>query len=113
MRLCGALYRYPIPDFSSTSSISHQKPSQPKVSLDYWYTDITMASADTEYSQTLQHITDAKLEELSNKRRIFQERKTTALQKADSLDSLVQKVRALSDGVKKCFDIRIDDDGRV
>ncbi|OQE16139.1 hypothetical protein PENSTE_c025G08858 [Penicillium steckii] len=72
-----------------------------------------MASADTEYSQALQHITDAKLEELSNKRNIFQKRKHAALEEADSEDSHIRKIRALSNGVKKCFDIRVDDDGRI
>lgn len=72
-----------------------------------------MTSADTEYSQTLQHITDAKLEELSNKRRIFQERKAAALQEADSLDSAIEKVRVLSNGVKTCFDVRVGDHGRI
>lgn len=72
-----------------------------------------MASADTEYSQTLQHITDAKLEELSNKRQIFQKRKAATLEEAESLDSRIQKVRVLSNGVKTCFDVRVDDDGRI
>ncbi|KAL3462228.1 hypothetical protein BJX64DRAFT_277308 [Aspergillus heterothallicus] len=64
------------------------------------------------YSQTLQHITDAKLEELSNKRQIFLKRKASALEAADSLESPVEKVRALSDGVKACFNITVKD-GRV
>lgn len=72
-----------------------------------------MASADTEYSHTLQHITDAKLEELSNKRQLFQKRKAAALEEADSLESPVEKVRVLSNGVKTCFDIRVDNDGRI
>ncbi|KAL4866956.1 hypothetical protein BDV12DRAFT_187052 [Aspergillus spectabilis] len=68
---------------------------------------------NTEYSQTLQHITDAKLEELSNKRRIFLTRKAAALEKAESLESTLEQVRALSIGVKTCFDIPVKDDGRV
>ncbi|KAJ6014681.1 hypothetical protein N7540_009272 [Penicillium herquei] len=68
--------------------------------------------ASSEYSQTLQHITDAKLEELSIKRQIFLERKVSALQTAESLVSPIAKIRALSDGVKSCFNITIKD-GRV
>ncbi|KAL4963679.1 uncharacterized protein BDV14DRAFT_190779 [Aspergillus stella-maris] len=65
------------------------------------------------YSQTLQHITDAKLEELSNKRQIFLDRKAAALRESDSLDSPLESLRVLSKGVKTCFDITVKDDGRV
>ncbi|KAJ5710486.1 hypothetical protein N7488_004642 [Penicillium malachiteum] len=68
--------------------------------------------ASLEYSQTLQHITDAKLEELSIKRQIFLDRKVSALKTSESLDSLIAKIRALSNGVKSCFNITIQD-GRV
>jgi hypothetical protein len=68
--------------------------------------------SNSEYSQTLQHITDAKLEELSNKRQIFLKRKESALETAKSSDSPVDKVRALGDGVKTCFNISVKD-GRV
>ncbi|CEJ62199.1 hypothetical protein PMG11_10707 [Penicillium brasilianum] len=68
--------------------------------------------ASSEYSQTLQHITDAKLEELSIKRQIFLERKASALQTAESLLSPIAKIRALADGVKSCFGITVKD-GRV
>ncbi|KAL4994910.1 hypothetical protein BDV10DRAFT_197100 [Aspergillus recurvatus] len=72
----------------------------------------TMAS-NTEYSQTLQHITDAKLGELSNKRQIFLKRKADALAEAEALESPREKLRVLSKGVKTCFDIRVPDDGRA
>ncbi|KIA75861.1 hypothetical protein HK57_00335 [Aspergillus ustus] len=68
--------------------------------------------SNSEYSQTLQHITDAKLEELSNKRQIFLKRKASALETAQSLESPVEKIRALSDGVKACFNISVKN-GRV
>ncbi|KAL2812978.1 hypothetical protein BJX63DRAFT_421499 [Aspergillus granulosus] len=64
------------------------------------------------YSQTLQNITDAKLEELSKKRNIFLKRKASALEAAQALDSPTDKVRALSDGVKACFNINVRN-GRV
>jgi hypothetical protein len=68
--------------------------------------------SNSEYSQTLQHITDAKLEELSNKRQIFLKRKASALDRAKSSEAPVDKVRALGDGVKSCFNISVKD-GRV
>ncbi|GES65482.1 hypothetical protein ATEIFO6365_0010040500 [Aspergillus terreus] len=68
--------------------------------------------ASSEYSQTLQHITDAKLEELSIKRQIFLERKASALQTAECLVSPIAKIRALADGVKSCFNITVKN-GRV
>ncbi|KAL4916748.1 hypothetical protein BDW62DRAFT_211719 [Aspergillus aurantiobrunneus] len=72
-----------------------------------------MASSDSEYSQTLQHITDAKLEELSNKRRVFLDRKAAALEKAQASQSPLEQLRVLSNGVKTCFNIRVKEDGRV
>ncbi|KAJ5475011.1 hypothetical protein N7539_008077 [Penicillium diatomitis] len=68
--------------------------------------------ASSEYSQTLQNITDAKLEELSLKRQIFLERKASAIDAAESTASPIAKIRALADGVKSCFNIPIKD-GRV
>ncbi|RDW76880.1 uncharacterized protein DSM5745_06872 [Aspergillus mulundensis] len=70
-------------------------------------------SSNTEYSQTLQHITDAKLDELSNKRQIFLKRKADALAEAEAQDTPAEKLRVLSNGVKTCFDVRVKDDGRV
>lgn len=66
--------------------------------------------ASSEYSQTLQNITYAKLEQLSIKRQIFLDRKASALQTAESLVSPIAKVRALSNGVKSCFNIAVKDD---
>ncbi|KAL4957548.1 hypothetical protein BDW69DRAFT_191519 [Aspergillus filifer] len=65
------------------------------------------------FMMTLQHITDAKLEELSNKRQIFLDRKAAALRESESLDSPLESLRVLSKGVKTCFDISVKDDGRV
>ncbi|KAL4973647.1 hypothetical protein BDW66DRAFT_161894 [Aspergillus desertorum] len=65
------------------------------------------------YSQTLQHITDAKLEELSNKRRTFLQRKADALAEAEASQSPREQLRLLSKGVKTCFDVRVQEDGRV
>lgn len=70
-------------------------------------------ASNTEYSHTLQHITDAKVEELSNKRQIFSDRKEAALQAEKEPGSPLEKLRALLNGVKTCFDLRVDEDGRV
>ncbi|EAA58452.1 hypothetical protein AN6430.2 [Aspergillus nidulans FGSC A4] len=70
-------------------------------------------ASNTEYSQTLQHITDAKLVELSNKRRVFLKRKDEALSEAEAVESPREKLRVLCKGVKTCFDIRVQEDDRV
>ncbi|KAL4748484.1 hypothetical protein BDW72DRAFT_205608 [Aspergillus terricola var. indicus] len=70
-------------------------------------------ASNTEYSQTLQHITDAKLVELSNKRRVFLKRKADALAEAEAIESPREKLRVLCKGVKTCFDVRVQEDGRV
>ncbi|OJJ48614.1 hypothetical protein ASPZODRAFT_62418 [Penicilliopsis zonata CBS 506.65] len=64
-------------------------------------------SSKSEFSQMLQHITNTKLDELSNKRQIFLQRKEVALQKAGSLESTVDQLCALSDGLKACFGIPV------
>ncbi|KKK15985.1 hypothetical protein P175DRAFT_0503239 [Aspergillus ochraceoroseus IBT 24754] len=68
-----------------------------------------MASSNTEFSQMLQHITDAKLDELSNKRKIFLSHKAATLEKAQALNSAIDKLHALSNGVKLCFGIPVAD----
>ncbi|KAL4803375.1 hypothetical protein BDV18DRAFT_166387 [Aspergillus unguis] len=65
------------------------------------------------YSQTLQNITDAKLAELSNKRQIFLARKAAAIEEAGSQPTPLEQVRALSNGVRTCFGIRVDEAGRI
>ncbi|GAB1206126.1 hypothetical protein APSETT445_004807 [Aspergillus pseudonomiae] len=68
-----------------------------------------MASAKSELSQTLQDITHAKLGELSRKQEIFLGHKATTLQTAQALDSPIDRLSALSDGLKTCFGIRVAD----
>lgn len=70
-------------------------------------------ASNTEYSQTLQHITDAKLVELSNKRRVFSRRKDEALSEAEAVESPREKLRVLCKGVKTCFDVRVQENDRV
>lgn len=67
----------------------------------------TMASARSEFSQTLQDITHAKLRELSSKQEIFLGHKATTLQTAQALDSPIERLSALSDGLKTCFGIPV------
>ncbi|KAF7594767.1 hypothetical protein BBP40_008474 [Aspergillus hancockii] len=66
-----------------------------------------MASSKSELSQMLQDITNAKLEELSKKRKIFLDHKTTTLQKAQSPEAIIDRLSVLSDGMKTCFGIPV------
>ncbi|OGM41667.1 hypothetical protein ABOM_009953 [Aspergillus bombycis] len=66
-----------------------------------------MASATSQLSQTLQDITHAKLGELSRKQEIFLDHKATTLQTAQALDSPIERLSALSDGLKTCFGIPV------
>ncbi|KAL4793739.1 hypothetical protein BDV19DRAFT_379966 [Aspergillus venezuelensis] len=81
--------------------------------ISWMLSDETRPFMILKYSQTLQHITDAKLEELSNKRQVFLDRKAAALRESESLGSPLESLRVLSKGVKNCFDISVKDDGRV
>lgn len=66
-----------------------------------------MASAKSELSQTLQDITHAKLRELSRKQEIFLSHKGTTLQTVQALDSKIERLAALSNGLKTCFGIPV------
>ncbi|EIT79973.1 hypothetical protein AO1008_11318 [Aspergillus oryzae 100-8] len=66
-----------------------------------------MASAKSELSQTLQDITHAKLRELSRKQEIFLSHKATTLQTVQALDSKIERLAALSNGLKTCFGIPV------
>ncbi|KAE8337764.1 hypothetical protein BDV24DRAFT_139156 [Aspergillus arachidicola] len=66
-----------------------------------------MESAKSELSQTLQDITHAKLRELSRKQEIFLGHKATTLQTVQALDSTIEKLAALSNGLKTCFGIPV------
>lgn len=71
-----------------------------------------MASSGSVFSQTLQEITNTKLEELAKKRGLFEKQKATAIAAADSKKDALDMLTALADGVKKCFSLTVKD-GKV
>ncbi|RSM12092.1 hypothetical protein CEP52_002655 [Fusarium oligoseptatum] len=72
-----------------------------------------MVSSGSVFSATLQEITNTKLDELSKRRSRFEEAKTSILASIQVEDDAVKRVITLSDGVKKCFDIKLDKAGKV
>lgn len=72
-----------------------------------------MASSGSVFSATLQEITNTKLDELSKRRSRFEEAKAFILASIRTEDDAVKRVITLSDGVKKCFDIKLDKTGKV
>ena len=62
-----------------------------------------MASTGNLFSQTLQEITKTKLDELTLKGENFEREKRQAISKVQSQQSLLERLRALSNGIKKCF----------
>ena len=65
-----------------------------------------MASSRSVFSETLQSITTAKLEELAKKRAVFEDQKTRLLRAADIETDELKKLRLLVDGVKTCFSVK-------
>ncbi|EEU38042.1 uncharacterized protein NECHADRAFT_48219 [Fusarium vanettenii 77-13-4] len=72
-----------------------------------------MVSSGSVFSATLQEITNTKLDELSKRRSRFEEAKSSILASIQTEDDAVKRVITLSDGVKKCFDIKLDKTGKV
>ncbi|CAF3448834.1 unnamed protein product [Fusarium graminearum] len=72
-----------------------------------------MVSSGSVFSETLQEITNTKLQELSKRRSHFEEAKTSILFSIDSEQDAVKRLVALSDGVKKSFAIKLDKDDKV
>ncbi|KAL6360080.1 hypothetical protein LRP88_05780 [Fusarium phalaenopsidis] len=72
-----------------------------------------MVSSGSVFSATLQEITNTKLDELSKRRSRFEEAKSSILASIQVEDDAVKRVITLSDGVKKCFDIKLDKAGKV
>ncbi|UPK95031.1 hypothetical protein LCI18_005966 [Fusarium solani-melongenae] len=72
-----------------------------------------MVSSGSVFSATLQEITNTKLDELSKRRSRFEEAKASILTSIQAEDDAVKRVITLSDGVKKCFDIKLDKAGKV
>ena len=69
-----------------------------------------MAFSDSLYSQTLQNITNAKLEELAKKRDVFEDQRKAAITHARGQDDPVEMLSALADGLKTCFSVEMADD---
>ncbi|KUI70537.1 hypothetical protein VM1G_05736 [Cytospora mali] len=68
------------------------------------------------FSETLQEITTTKLNELSKRRIVFEEAKSSLLSFIQSQPDLIdpiEKLALLSNGVKNCFAIRTDKEGKV
>ncbi|KAI3391288.1 hypothetical protein diail_7619 [Diaporthe ilicicola] len=65
------------------------------------------------FSETLQQITDTKLDELSKKRAAFEKNRKSTLSSFESQTDPVERLGLLGHGVKKSFGIKLDKDGRV
>lgn len=65
------------------------------------------------FSETLQQITDTKLDELSKKRAAFEENKKVTLSSIQSQSDPIERLVLLSNGVKKSFGIKLDKDDKV
>lgn len=65
------------------------------------------------FSETLQQITDTKLDELSKKRAAFEADKASTLSSTESQSDPIERLVLLSKGVKKSFGIKLDKDGKI
>ncbi|KAK2936488.1 hypothetical protein FoTM2_004434 [Fusarium oxysporum f. sp. vasinfectum] len=72
-----------------------------------------MASSGSVFSETLQEITNTKLQELSKRRSRFEEAKAAILSSVAAEKDAVKRLVILSDGVKKCFSIKLTKDNKV
>jgi len=65
-----------------------------------------MSSSGGVFSNTLQSITTTKLNELSKKRKVFEDEKTQLLHTAALEPDQKKKLRILVDGIKKSFSLK-------
>lgn len=65
------------------------------------------------FSDTLQEITNTKLDELSKRRASFEKNKTSVLASVDLLADPVERLEHLGAGVRHCFGINIDKEGKA
>ncbi|CAJ0554364.1 Ff.00g128770.m01.CDS01 [Fusarium sp. VM40] len=72
-----------------------------------------MAASGSVFSETLQEITNTKLQELSKRRSRFEEAKSSILSSIDEEKDAVKRLITLSNGVKDCFAIKLDKDNKV
>ena len=71
-----------------------------------------MAFSGSLFSQTLQNITNTKLEELAKKRNHFEDQRKAVIADAQRKEHPVEALSVLADGVKACFSVSVAD-GRV
>ncbi|KAM0200101.1 hypothetical protein ACHAPA_011780 [Fusarium lateritium] len=72
-----------------------------------------MAASGSVFSETLQEITNTKLQELSKRRSRFEEAKSSILSSINEEKDAVKRLITLSDGIKDCFAIKLDKDKKV
>lgn len=72
-----------------------------------------MATSGSVFSETLQEITNTKLDELSKRRTRFEEAKSSLLASIQNEEDAIPRLKTLTDGVKQCFGIKLDKSGKV
>ncbi|CAH0004312.1 unnamed protein product [Clonostachys byssicola] len=72
-----------------------------------------MATSGSVFSETLQGITDTKLDELSKRRSSFEEAKASLLEVVRAETDPARRLSLLCNGVKECFSIKLDKAGKV
>ncbi|CAI6021022.1 unnamed protein product [Clonostachys chloroleuca] len=72
-----------------------------------------MATSGSVFSETLQGITNTKLDELSKRRSSFEEAKASLLEVVRAESDPTRRLSLLCDGVKECFSIKLDKAGKV
>ncbi|KAF5025857.1 hypothetical protein F66182_2079 [Fusarium sp. NRRL 66182] len=72
-----------------------------------------MSSSGSIFSQTLQEITNTKLQELSKRRAQFEQARSSILSVIEAEDNGVNRLVTLSDGIKRCFGIHLDKEQKV
>ncbi|KAI0145551.1 hypothetical protein GGR57DRAFT_479898 [Xylariaceae sp. FL1272] len=65
------------------------------------------------FSETLQEITNAKLEELSKRRSQFENTKAKILADLDHEKATLERLRILSQGVKECYSMKTTESGEI
>ncbi|KPM39397.1 hypothetical protein AK830_g7150 [Neonectria ditissima] len=94
-------------------TVSSSLPSHSTVSVYFLHSPQIMATSGSVFSDTLQEITNTKLDELSKRRSGFEQAKSSLLVSVQAEEDAVKRLAALSRGVKECFAIKLDDDGKV
>lgn len=72
-----------------------------------------MASPGNAFSHTLQEITTTKLDGLSKRYAAFEENKASLLSSIEAIADPIERLEALSTGVKRCLAIKVDKSGVV